>query len=71
MEEVIIYYKVTNQFDASDKLYYIVHYIVLAITSGLVKVTFVLIHKNVKIENFLSDFRGEHLYNARGSLHYV
>ena len=36
MEEVILQYKVTNQFDAGDKLYYIVHYVVLAITSSLV-----------------------------------
>ena len=26
----------TNQFDAGDKLYYVVHYVVLAITSSLV-----------------------------------
>ena len=50
-------YKVTNQFDAGDKLYILeVHYVVLAITSSL-KATLVLIHKMLKFKNFHLIFR--------------
>ena len=61
MEEVIIFDKVTNQFDACYTIYIVVHNVVLAIPSKSCVSDVVLIHKNVKIKKFSSDFWGEHI----------